>query len=96
MPVNRSTGVDCLLASCRRYFEKTGRRVSFEYAMIHGVNDTEKQAKLLADHLENTGCHVNLILLNDVMESGFKPSTPEDLKAFTGILRKRGINVTGT
>ena len=94
MPVNRSTGVDRLLASCRRYFEKTGRRVSFEYAMIHGVNDTEKQAELLAGHLENTGCHVNLILLNDVIESGFKPSTPEDLKAFMGILRKRGINVT--
>ena len=94
MPVNRRYNVETLLASCRRYFEKTGRRISFEYSMIHGVNDTPYHAELLADRLAGTGSHVNLILLNNVEESPLKPSTKEDLKKFTQILEKRGINAT--
>ena len=54
MPVNRATGVDALFAACRRYFQKTGRRISYEYAMIDGVNDTPRQAALLGDRLEGT------------------------------------------
>lgn len=74
MPINRATGVDALFEACRRYFEKTGRRISYEYAMIDGVNDTPRQAKLLADRLEGTVAHVNLIPLNHVEESSLQPS----------------------
>ena len=68
MPVNRSVGVEKLFAACRRYFEKTGRRISYEYAMIDGVNDADWQADLLARHLKGTPGHVNLIPLNNVEE----------------------------
>ena len=94
MPVNKGCGVDRLLAACGRYFEKTGRRISFEYAMIDGINDTEYHAKLLADKLEGTGSHVNLIPLNHVDESGFRPSSPDSLKRFVNILERHHINVT--
>lgn len=94
MPVNTSHGVDKLLEACRRYFKKTGRRISFEYAMIDGVNDTPKHAKLLAEKLKNTSSHVNLIQLNKVPESGFGPSSRERLNTFVGILRENGVNVT--
>ena len=66
MPVNRAVGVENLFAACRRYFEKTGRRISYEYAMIDGVNDADWQADLLARHLKGTPGHVNLIPLNHV------------------------------
>ena len=94
MPVNKKYNVDMLLAACRRYFDKTGRRISFEYSMIHRVNDTVYHAKLLAEKLSGTGSHVNLILLNNVEESPLKPSTKEDLKKFIQILQNNGINAT--
>ncbi len=94
MPVNNRYNVDMLLAACRKYFDKTGRRISFEYSMIHGVNDTVYHANLLAEKLAGTGSHVNLILLNNVEESPLKPSTREDLKRFMQILKERGINAT--
>jgi 23S rRNA (adenine2503-C2)-methyltransferase len=94
MPVNRSCGVDRLMRACSNYFKQTGRRISFEYAMIDGVNDTTRHAELLADRLAGTGSHVNLIPLNNVEESPLKPSTPENMKNFITILRNRGINVT--
>ncbi len=94
MPVNKSVGVSKLLDSCKRYFDRTGRRISYEYAMIDGVNDTEKHAKLLASHLAGTGSHVNLIPLNDVPESGLKPSQPANLKRFIQILEQAGVNAT--
>lgn len=92
MPVNRGTGVEALFAACRRYFAKTGRRISYEYAMIEGVNDTPRQAALLADQLEGTVAHVNLIPLNHVQESPLKPST--HVSAFQRQLEKRGITAT--
>ncbi|MBQ8026424.1 MAG: 23S rRNA (adenine(2503)-C(2))-methyltransferase RlmN [Oscillospiraceae bacterium] len=94
MPVNRRYDVDTLLAACRDYFDATGRRISYEYAMIDGVNDTLQHAKLLAEKLAGTGSHVNLIRLNHVEESPLKPSTPAHLKAFVEILSESGINVT--
>ena len=94
MPVNRKYDVDTLLTACRRYFETTGRRISFEYAMIDGVNDTVVHAKLLADKLQHTGSHVNLIRLNNVQESPLRPSTPENINAFVKVLKQRGVNVT--
>ena len=74
MPVNRSYDVEELFAACHRYFQKTGRRISFEYAMIDGVNDNDWQADLLAKKIRGMPGHVNLIPLNDVTESEFKPS----------------------
>lgn len=92
MPVNRSVGVAKLLATCERYFKTTGRRISFEYAMIDGVNDSDAQADLLADWLEGTGSHVNLIPLNHVAESPLKPS--RRVRQFQQRLERRGITVT--
>ncbi len=92
MPVNRSVGVDRLMEACRRYFEQTGRRISYEYAMIDGVNDADWQADLLAKRLRGTPAHVNLIPLNRVEESPLKPS--RRVAAFQKRLEDRGITVT--
>ncbi len=94
MPVNRAYNVDTLLAACRRYFEKTGRRISFEYAMIRDVNDTPFHAALLAEKLAGTGSHVNLIPLNEVPESNLHPSAPETMRRFIETLERKNINVT--
>ncbi|MGE4352639.1 MAG: 23S rRNA (adenine(2503)-C(2))-methyltransferase RlmN [Oscillospiraceae bacterium] len=94
MPVNRTRGVEDLYAACGKYFKTTGRRISFEYAMIDGVNDTPRHARLLAEKIKKIGGHVNLIPLNHVEERAFKPSTPENLKAFVAVLQEHGVNVT--
>lgn len=94
MPANRGRGVEQLISACERYYERTGRRISFEYAMIDGVNDTPYHAKLLAQHARRVCAHVNLIPLNHVEERQFAPSTPEHLKAFIRILEEAGVNVT--
>lgn len=92
MPVNRAYDVDGLFESCHRYFEKTGRRISFEYAMIDGVNDHDWQADLIAKKLRGMPGHVNLIPLNDVVESPFKPS--RRIAAFQKRLESHGITAT--
>lgn len=92
MPVNKSVGVERLFASCRRYFEQTGRRISYEYAMIDGVNDMDWQADLLASHLKGTPGHVNLIPLNEVKESPLRPS--RRVAAFQKRLESQGVTVT--
>ena len=92
MPVNRAFDVDAVLAACRRYFEKTGRRVSYEYALIDGVNDTPRHARLLGDKLAGTVSHVNLIPLNHVEESPLRPS--RRVRAFQKQLEERGITAT--
>ena len=94
MPVNRKYDVEELFAACHRYFQATGRRISFEYAMIDGVNDTPEHARLLAKHARRVCAHVNLIPLNHVEERAFRPSTPEHLKTFIRILERAGVNVT--
>ena len=94
MPANRGRGVDELIECCKRYYEKTGRRISFEYAMIDGVNDTEYHARLLAVRAKQVGAHVNLIPLNHVEERQFRPSTQGHMKAFIKILEDAGVNVT--
>ena len=92
MPVNRAYDVDLLFDACHRYFQKTGRRISFEYAMIDGVNDSDAQADLLAEKIRGMPGHVNLIPLNDVMESEFKPS--RRVAAFQKRLESHGITAT--
>jgi 23S rRNA (adenine2503-C2)-methyltransferase len=92
MPVNRAYPVEELFAACHRYFEKTGRRISFEYAMIDGVNDHDWQADLIAKNLRGMPGHVNLIPLNDVVESPLKPS--RRIAAFQKRLEQHGITAT--
>ncbi|MEG1632520.1 MAG: 23S rRNA (adenine(2503)-C(2))-methyltransferase RlmN [Oscillospiraceae bacterium] len=94
MPANRGRGVEELMCACERYFAATGRRISFEYAMIDGVNDSIAQARLLAAHAKRVSAHVNLIPLNHVEESKFLPTPPKRLKEFEDILIGEGINVT--
>lgn len=92
MPVNRAYPVEDLFAACRRYFERTGRRISFEYAMIAGVNDHDWQADLIAEKVRGMPGHVNLIPLNDVVESPFKPS--KRTAAFQKRLETHGLTAT--
>ena len=94
MPANRNRGVAALMDACDRYYQKTGRRISFEYAMIDGVNDTPYHARLLAKHARRISAHVNLIPLNHVEERPFQPSTPEHLQQFIRILESENVNVT--
>lgn len=94
MPANRGRGVEELMRCCKKYYEQTGRRISFEYAMIDGVNDTQFHAKLLAERAKYVGAHVNLIPLNYVEERPFKPSTSGHMKAFIKVLESEGVNVT--
>ena len=92
MPVNRAYDVEELFAACHDYFQKTGRRISFEYAMIDGVNDHDWQADLIARKLRGMPGHVNLIPLNDVVESPYKPS--RRIGAFQKRLESHGITAT--
>ena len=92
MPVNRAYDVELLFDACHRYFEKTGRRISFEYAMIDGVNDNDWQADLIAKKLRGMPGHVNLIPLNDVVESPYKPS--RRVAAFQKRLESHGVTAT--
>ena len=94
MPINRKYPVDVLLDACRRYFEKTGRRVSFEYTMIDGVSDSPEQAELLASKLRGLAAHVNMIPLNPVAESPLRPSTRQAVARFQKILEGHGIPAT--
>ncbi len=92
MPVNRAYNVDKLFAACRDYFERTGRRISFEYAMIDGVNDADWQADLIVKNLRGMPGHVNLIPLNDVAESPLKPS--RRTRKFQERLESQGVTAT--
>ena len=94
MPSNKGRGVDALMEACRRYFKQTGRRISFEYAMIRNVNDTPEHAKMLVKRAKEAGAHVNLIPLNDVEEYRYKPSARKTVDTFRKILEDGGVNVT--
>lgn len=94
MPANRGRGVRQLIDCCKSYYEKTGRRISFEYAIIDGVNDTAFHANQLAKLAREVGAHVNLIPLNHVEERQFRPSSQGHMKAFIKILEDQQVNVT--
>ena len=94
MPVNKAYPIEELLAACRRYYDATGRRIHFEYAMIDGINDTPECAKELLGRLKGLGAHVNLIPLNHVEESPLKPSSRETVTAFQKCLEDGGIPAT--
>ena len=94
MPVNKAYPVEELIAACRRYYDKTSRRIHFEYAMINGLNDSPEQAKELLALLKGLPAHVNLIPLNHVEESPLKPSTKAAVAAFQNILEQGGVTAT--
>ena len=92
MPVNRVANVEQVMRACHAYFERTKRRISFEYAMIDGVNDADWQADLLAKHLRGMPGHVNLIGLNHIKESPLQPS--RRMAAFQKRLEQHGVTAT--
>lgn len=94
MPINKRYPVDELLRACRYYFDKTGRRISFEYALIEGVNDEIFHADELAARLRGMAAHVNLIPVNPVKERGFKRGSKQRIEAFQKELEAKGINAT--
>ena len=94
MPINRRWGIKELLAACRYYTDKTHRRISYEYALIAGVNDSRKQAEELAALLKGMLCHINLIPVNYVREAGYEKSGKGQIYAFQKALNDRGMNAT--
>ena len=94
MPVNKAYPVDQLLDACRRYYKATSRRISFEYAMIDGVNDSEENAKELLRRLKGLPAHFNLIPLNHVEESPLKPSSRNAVARFQKTLEDGGVPAT--
>ena len=94
MPVNRAYPMEELIAACRRYYQATSRRISFEYAMIDGVNDTPAAARELLEKMRGLPAHFNLIPLNRVEESPLKPSSRAAVAEFQRILEQGGIPAT--
>lgn len=94
MPVNDRWNIDELLKACKDYIRATNRRISFEYAMISGVNDSDECAKELASKLKGMLCHVNLIPVNSVKERSYRKSSKDRMEGFIKILEKSGINAT--
>ncbi len=94
MPINKKYNMEELISACKTYVNKTGRRITFEYALVKGLNDSEKNAEELAYKLKGMNCHVNLIPLNRVMETGLDGSLPIESKRFYEVLQKKGIQVT--
>lgn len=93
MPVNKRYSISELMSACRDYMDKTGRRISFEYAVIKGVNDQKQDADGLIKLLKGMNCHLNLIPVNEIKERDFKADR-NSLSAFSDYLSQKGINVT--
>ncbi|MEH7333423.1 23S rRNA (adenine(2503)-C(2))-methyltransferase RlmN [Neobacillus drentensis] len=94
MPINKAYKLDDLMKAVRYYIDKTGRRISFEYGLFGGVNDSTEHAEELADLLKGIKCHVNLIPVNYVPERDYVRTPKDKIFAFEKTLKKRGINVT--
>ncbi|SFC72499.1 23S rRNA (adenine(2503)-C(2))-methyltransferase RlmN [Clostridium uliginosum] len=94
MPIANKYNIEEVLTSCRYFIEKTNRRVTFEYALVKGINDTKEDAKALSKLLKGMLCHVNLIPINEIKESSYKRSSKESIKDFSDILKSLGIEVT--
>jgi 23S rRNA (adenine2503-C2)-methyltransferase len=94
VPINRRWKVDDLLAAVARYIEKTNRRITFEYALMQGINDSPALAEELGQKLSSLLCHVNVIPLNPIPHSPFQPTSDEDTEHFVQILRAHGVPAT--
>ena len=94
MPIAYKYSLSEILPTCKEYFEKTGRRITFEYSLVHGVNDTEEDAKELIGILKTRNCHLNLIPVNPIKERNFEKPSKKSAENFKNKLEKSGINVT--
>lgn len=94
MPVANKYELTDVLEACDYYFKKTGRRITFEYSLVHGVNDTEEDAEELIRILKPRNCHLNLIPVNPIKERDFEKPTRQHAEKFKNKLEKNGINVT--
>lgn len=94
MPVANKYSIAELMEACAYYFEKTGRRITFEYSLVGGVNDTQEDARELTALIKDLNCHVNLIPVNPIKERDFVQSGTPEIAAFKNKLEKNGINVT--
>ena len=94
MPVNKKYPIDEVIRACKYYADKTGRRITYEYAMINGVNDTHFCAHALGNLIKGTLCHVNLIPVNPVKGTGYNPSADKRIVAFRDVLSKYNVNST--
>ena len=94
MPIANKYSIDEILDACRNYFAKTGRRITFEYSLVGGKNDSEADAKELSARISDINCHVNLIPVNPIKERDYVKSTKKVVENFKNKLEKYGINVT--
>lgn len=94
MPVNDAYPLEQLIPACRDYQKTTGRRISFEYSMVKGVNDSPKTAKELAALIRGMGAHVNLIPINPVDGSPYSASDAANVERFRALLEQLGVNAT--
>ena len=94
MPIANKYSIAELMEACSNYFEKTGRRLTFEYALVGGVNDSQQDAKELTALVKRMNCHVNLIPVNPIKERDYVQSEWSAITAFKNKLEKNGINVT--
>ena len=94
MPIANKYPITEVIEACRNYFEKTGRRITFEYSLVGGVNDTEEDVRELCGLVKDVNCHINLIPVNPIKERDFKQSDKKVILNFKNKLEKCGINVT--
>ena len=94
MPIANAFSLEEVLSACAYYFEKTGRRLTFEYSLVRGVNDTEEDARELIDLIGHLNCHVNLIPVNPIEERDYKESTTQAIRAFQSKLERGGVTAT--
>ena len=94
MPINRRYNIETLMSACRYYIKKTNRRISFEYTLISGVNDTTDEAKALLSLISGMLCHVNLIPVNKVSGTGFSPTVARSVERFRQTIENGGVSAT--
>ena len=94
MPVAKAFEIHEVIDACKYYFDQTGRRVTFEYSLVKGVNDTQEDATELAELIRGMNCHINLIPVNPIKERDFRQPDTGAVQAFKNKLEKKGINVT--
>ena len=94
MPIANKYSIEEIIEACRYYIEQTGRRISFEYSLVKGVNDTKECADQLIALVRNMKCHINLIPVNPIKERDYEQSEKKSINEFKNKLEKSGINVT--
>lgn len=94
MPIGKKYSIDKIIEACKIYTDKTGRRVTFEYALIKGINDSPENAAELAFRLKGLLCHVNLIPVNSVKDACYRQSSHKSIENFSSLLMKKGIETT--